>query len=93
VVGCVVDDSLAEQPSKTAGNCFHNDLFNGGLYCGQEEEGCQEVSQEEGKEEEEVVSPRSVSSHSTGPAHAPFFTTRRERAAGIGVPIFAALAF
>jgi hypothetical protein len=30
------------------------------MYCGQEEEGCQEVSQEEGEEEEEVVSPRSA---------------------------------
>jgi hypothetical protein len=36
--------------------------FNGGPYCGQEEEGCQEVSQEEGKEEEEVASASQLNS-------------------------------
>lgn len=59
LVGCVVRDSLADLPSRTAGNRSYDRLFNGGCYCGQEEEeGCQEVSQEKG-EEEEVVSPGS----------------------------------
>jgi hypothetical protein len=63
------------------------------MYCGQEEEkGCQEVSQEEGQEEEEVVCLKAFR-HPTWLAHAPFFTTRRERAAGTGLPVFAALAF
>jgi hypothetical protein len=42
------------------GQIFSLRLIYGGRYCGQEEKGCQEVSQEEGKEEEEVVLPRSA---------------------------------
>ena len=42
-----------------AGNRNCDDLFYGGRNCGQEEEGCQEVSQEEGSEEEEEVAARS----------------------------------
>ena len=34
---------------------FSQRFIYGGRYCGQEEKGCQEVSQEEGKEEEEVA--------------------------------------
>ena len=63
-------------------NQKRGELFNGGCYCGQEEEGCQEVGQEEGEEvEEEVASPRSVA----GARCRSFDTTRKshgDRSAG-----------
>jgi hypothetical protein len=68
------EECFADLPSKTAGKQTCRELFNGGCYCGQEEEGCQEVGQEEGEEvEEEVASPRSVAG-----AHCRSFDTTRK---------------
>jgi hypothetical protein len=49
VVGCVAVEAFVDQPSKMAGKSFQPAMnFFGGRDCGQEEKGCQEVSQEEG---------------------------------------------